>query len=161
MSHVSTTWKLRSTTTCIYKQAYFELIVMDVCLCGEMDVGMSRPETIYDVVDLPVNVAGGAFKPYRRDPAGEEVGLVVSPSGSGNANKRMVELLRKRARTGRSDDADDGKGRSYRHMINERQRREKMRQSYSELHSLLPSGSKVPIFLFTFFVLRCHTINQI
>lgn len=126
-------------------------MVMDVCLHEEMDMGVSWPETIFDLVDLPVNATGGAFEPYRRDPAAEEGGLVVSPGGSGNANKRMIELLRKRARTGRSDDADDGNGRSYRHMINERQRREKMKQSYSELHSLLPPGSKVPISYSPFF----------
>lgn len=136
-------------------------MVLEVCLYEEMDMGVSQPETYFDLVDLPVNAAGGAFEPYRRDPAAEEGGLVVSPSGSGNANKRMIELLRKRARTGRSDDADDGNDRSYRHMINERQRREKMKLSYSELHGLLPPGSKVPIFLFTFFFFHCHTINQI
>lgn len=124
---------------------------LDVCLYEEMDMGVSQPETYFDLVDLPVNAAGGASEPYWRDPAAQEGGLAVSSSGSGYANERMIELLGKRARTGRSDDADDGNGRSYRHMINERQRRERMKLSYSELHALLPPGSKVPIFLFTFY----------
>ncbi|PSS15973.1 Transcription factor bHLH92 like [Actinidia chinensis var. chinensis] len=64
----------------------------------------------------------------------------VAKSINGSMNKRMIEFLRRNwnslART------TERRERGYQHMINERMRREKQKQSYSALHSLLPPGTK-------------------
>ncbi|GFZ08776.1 hypothetical protein Acr_20g0005840 [Actinidia rufa] len=68
----------------------------------------------------------------------------VPKSSSRNVNKRMIEFMRRNwnppATTERTEIDEREKG--FRHMINERMRREKEKHSYSALHSLLPPGTK-------------------
>ncbi|XAR57348.1 hypothetical protein NMG60_11025463 [Bertholletia excelsa] len=59
----------------------------------------------------------------------------------GNVHRRMVEMLR-RMWMPMPAPAAEGRENCYRHMMNERMRREKQKLSYSALHSLLPRGTK-------------------
>lgn len=86
-----------------------------------------------------------AFVPYTSRPITEK-GL-DKPPNSMNMNKRMVQFLRKSwaPATARIVTGDDCKERGFRHMLNERMRREKQKQSYMALHSMLPTGAKVGV----------------
>ncbi|CAL8989870.1 unnamed protein product [Prunus brigantina] len=83
-----------------------------------------------------------AFVPYTSRPITEK-GL-DKPPNSINMNKRMVEFLRKSwaPATARIVTGEDCRERGFRHMLNERMRREKQKQSYMALHSMLPTGAK-------------------
>ncbi|XP_059630411.1 transcription factor bHLH92 [Cornus florida] len=65
-------------------------------------------------------------------------------TGLNNRNliKRMIDLLIRRSRTPLIKGKEHDTERSCRHMINERMRREKQKQSYLALHSVLPPGTK-------------------
>ncbi|XVF66557.1 hypothetical protein PTKIN_Ptkin10aG0046400 [Pterospermum kingtungense] len=97
-----------------------------------------------DPVDVPPAASPSAFVTYSDTPR-IEVGL-DSVSGfnngmnSGNMNKRMIEFLRKSWIT-KTDETKE-KERCFRHMMNERMRREKQKQCYFALHSKLPLGTK-------------------
>ena len=99
----------------------------------------------YETTPAPP-VSRSAFVPYPNTPR-IELGL-ESASGcnngvnSGNMNKRMIEFLRKSWPT-TTETKDAEKERCFRHMMNERMRREKQKQSYFALHSVLPLGTKV------------------
>ncbi|XP_019180456.1 PREDICTED: transcription factor bHLH92 isoform X2 [Ipomoea nil] len=72
------------------------------------------------------------------------VGSKGDGSGSsrdGNANKRMVEFLGKMWKPALQT-MQTAQERVHRHMINERMRRERQKQSYLALHRLLPLGTK-------------------
>lgn len=94
---------------------------------------------------LPVNQS--AFVQYSSRPRSEfGPGIQSSGSSVGNMNKRMIEFLRRSwPGTGRSGNGggEPEKERTYRHMMNERVRREKQRLSYLALQSMLPMGNKV------------------
>ncbi|GLT42212.1 hypothetical protein SLA2020_162260 [Shorea laevis] len=79
-----------------------------------------------------------AFVPYVKT-TGNEFGLVKNGMNlkSGNMNKRMIEFLRRNFWTRETE-----RERCFRHMMNERTRREKQKRSYSALHSVLPLGTK-------------------
>ncbi|KAL4200025.1 hypothetical protein AMTRI_Chr03g147640 [Amborella trichopoda] len=79
----------------------------------------------------------GAFAPYTGIFLARKTGL----SGTRNLNKRMIELLRAIWASNNSG-AGSLESQSHRHMMKERQRREKMKQSYLLLHSMLPPRSK-------------------
>ncbi|XP_061992022.1 transcription factor bHLH92 [Rosa rugosa] len=85
-----------------------------------------------------------AFVPYTEAPESGEP--TNSGSNSMNMNKRMLRFLRKNypPSTARIEigEEEHGKEKGFRHMINERMRREKQKQSYFALHSLLPNGTK-------------------
>ncbi|XP_022748978.1 transcription factor bHLH92-like [Durio zibethinus] len=91
-------------------------------------------------------VSRSAFAPYQNTPLRIELGL-ESASGSnngvnsGNTNKRMIEFLRKSWHA-MTETKDTEKERCFRHMMNERMRREKQKQSYLALHSMLPPRTK-------------------
>ncbi|XP_047335785.1 transcription factor bHLH92-like [Impatiens glandulifera] len=60
-----------------------------------------------------------------------------------NVNRRMVEFLRRTWSPPAPAPAEmEVRERGYRHMINERIRREKQKESYSTLRGLLPNGTK-------------------
>ncbi|KAJ9700559.1 hypothetical protein PVL29_006051 [Vitis rotundifolia] len=80
-----------------------------------------------------------AFAPYRSQPIPGDGG--VGGSNRRNMNRRMMELLRGNWSAIRYAGQPD-RGRSYRHMLRERARRENQKQSYLALHSLLPHGTK-------------------
>ncbi|XVE81757.1 hypothetical protein DITRI_Ditri15bG0091200 [Diplodiscus trichospermus] len=90
-------------------------------------------------------VSRSAFVPYQNTP---RVQLRLESAegcnngvNSGNMNKRMIEFLRKRWLSV-TETKDTEKERCFRHMMNERMRREKQKRSYFELHSMLPLGTK-------------------
>ncbi|XP_057957588.1 transcription factor bHLH92 [Malania oleifera] len=87
---------------------------------------------------LPVNRTA-----FERFPSHEFPRKTSQVSGSNlrNMNKRAIELLR-RNWVAAMESKEPDRGRSYRHMISERNRREKQKQSYLALHSLLPHGTK-------------------
>ncbi|XVE65906.1 hypothetical protein DITRI_Ditri08aG0037400 [Diplodiscus trichospermus] len=91
-------------------------------------------------------VSPSAFVPYPNSPR-SKLRLESAPAGcnngvgSGNMNKRMIEFLRKSWAT-QIESKDSEKERCFRHMMNERMRRAKQKQSYSTLHSMLPLGTK-------------------
>ncbi|XP_010522499.1 PREDICTED: transcription factor bHLH92 isoform X2 [Tarenaya hassleriana] len=104
----------------------------------------------YEVVGEETNASvakQSAFRPYTRNP---ERGSPDKPAGGGggttaeaekNLKKRMVDLMRSNWEEKRKA-AAPARERCRRHMMNERVRREKQRQSYFALHSLLPAGTK-------------------
>ncbi|KAK8507279.1 hypothetical protein V6N13_070065 [Hibiscus sabdariffa] len=82
-----------------------------------------------------------AFVPYSGIHLGSERSVVSGGRSCGNLNKRVVGFLKKSWPA--AVDAKDGeKGRCFRHMMNERMRREKQKSSYFALHSMLPHGTK-------------------
>ncbi|XP_010522498.1 PREDICTED: transcription factor bHLH92 isoform X1 [Tarenaya hassleriana] len=107
----------------------------------------------YEVVGEETNASvakQSAFRPYTRNP---ERGSPDKPAGGGggttaeaekNLKKRMVDLMRSNWEEKRKA-AAPARERCRRHMMNERVRREKQRQSYFALHSLLPAGTKVKL----------------
>uniref|UniRef100_A0A0D3E6A2 Uncharacterized protein n=1 Tax=Brassica oleracea var. oleracea TaxID=109376 RepID=A0A0D3E6A2_BRAOL len=78
-----------------------------------------------------------AFRSYVRDT--EQT--MVSSSSSVNVNKRMLNLLRKIWEENKNALAPE-KERCRQHMMKERTRRMKQKQSYLALHSLLPFATK-------------------
>uniref|UniRef100_A0A1J3IWW6 Transcription factor bHLH92 n=1 Tax=Noccaea caerulescens TaxID=107243 RepID=A0A1J3IWW6_NOCCA len=78
-----------------------------------------------------------AFRSYVMD---TEQRMMLS-SSTVNVKRRMVNLLRKNWEEKKNAAAPE-KERSRRHMMKERTRREKQKQSYLALHSLLPSATK-------------------
>ncbi|KAL7220236.1 hypothetical protein ACSBR2_013157 [Camellia fascicularis] len=91
---------------------------------------------------LPVKQS--AFVRYKERPIleggfGSESWVVKLNNQS--VNKRMIEFLRKNW-SPMMESKDSDRERSYRHMINERLRRERQKHSYSGLRSLLPPGTK-------------------
>lgn len=57
---------------------------------------------------------------------------------------RFLGSMEMAVRPGNSDERT-GRSRGFRHMMRERERREKLSQAYAELHSMLSCTSKVPI----------------
>ncbi|EOY05904.1 hypothetical protein QUC31_016541 [Theobroma cacao] len=97
----------------------------------------------YEATPAPP-VRQSAFVPYPNTP---RIGLGLERAGcsngvnSGNMNKRMIEFLMKSWPTTR-ETRDTEQDRCFRHMMNERMRREKQKRSYCSLHSMLPPGTK-------------------
>jgi hypothetical protein len=90
-------------------------------------------------------VSQSAFAAYAEKPR-IEFGSGSSGGDDGrncvNVNKRMIDFLR-RSWHPRIETEEPEKERCFRHMMNERLRREKQKQSYMALHSMLPFGTKV------------------
>ncbi|CAK7327189.1 unnamed protein product [Dovyalis caffra] len=90
----------------------------------------------------PVNRS--AFVPYvSRHGVGSEISVERSSEGAHptNMNKRRIEFMRKSCPVTIGTQEPDSK-RCYRHMMSERVRRERERNGYLALHSLLPLGTK-------------------
>lgn len=83
-----------------------------------------------------------AFRSYVRN----DEQRMVSSSSLVNVKRRMVNLLRKNWEEKKTL-AVPGNERCRRHMMKERTRREKQKQSYLALHSLLPLPTKVQTLL--------------
>ncbi|XP_015887823.3 transcription factor bHLH92 [Ziziphus jujuba] len=68
----------------------------------------------------------------------------ISNVNTMNMNKRMIEFWKRICprRIGNGTEQELERERCYRHMMCERMRREKQKQSYSALHSVLPIGTK-------------------
>lgn len=89
---------------------------------------------------LPVNQS--AFVAYANRPRSEFPSQNAGDgSNSLSANKRMIEFLRKIQPAKMEPPEHDGE-RGHRHMINERMRREREKQNYLALHSMMPPGTK-------------------
>lgn len=90
---------------------------------------------------LPVNQS--AFVAYANRPGTEFVSQNAgNGSNSLSANKRMIQFLRK-IQPAKMEHPEHDSERGHRHVINERMRRERERQNYLALHSMLPPGTKV------------------
>jgi hypothetical protein len=63
----------------------------------------------------------------------------------------MVAFLRKSLPLERNKVAECERERGFKHMISERMRRQRQRQCCSNLHSVLPQGTKVCIYIQTIF----------
>ncbi|KAK9288402.1 hypothetical protein L1049_016858 [Liquidambar formosana] len=93
-------------------------------------------------------VKQSAFVQYQNIPIGGfRLENSAVNSNDRNMNKRMMELLRRRGCTSASAPAvierrEPERERCFRHMINERMRREKHKESFQALHSMLPLGTK-------------------
>ncbi|KAK1272067.1 hypothetical protein QJS04_geneDACA013135 [Acorus gramineus] len=59
-----------------------------------------------------------------------------------NIHKRLIGFFKSAANSSPGTDLTARSGRCYQHKIRERQRRVKLGQSYSDLHAMLPPGSK-------------------
>ncbi|GAA0148826.1 hypothetical protein LIER_08162 [Lithospermum erythrorhizon] len=69
-----------------------------------------------------------------------------------NMNKRMIEFLKKSWEPQVSNAGiSNEKERAYKHMINERMRRDKEKKNYQALHKILPLGTKVSLMGTSFF----------
>lgn len=89
-------------------------------------------------VDPPVSES--AFAAYAEKP---RIGFGSGSSGGVNVNKRMIDFLRRSWHPRIETTEEPEKERCFRHMMNERLRRETQKQSYMALHSMLPFGTKV------------------
>jgi hypothetical protein len=78
-----------------------------------------------------------AFVQYRDQPK-----ISFLEENSNTMNKRMVAFLRKSLPLERNKVAECERERGFKHMISERMRRQRQRQCCSNLHSVLPHGTK-------------------
>ena len=109
-------------------------------------------DSLWYIEGNPVNRS--AFEPYREKPRNEFVQEnAFSGSKKMNMNKRMIEFLRGRSfNMIENNERELEKERCFRHMMNERTRREKQKQSYMTLHSMLPMGTKVNLYQYKLFI---------
>ncbi|XP_073126899.1 transcription factor bHLH92 [Henckelia pumila] len=83
-----------------------------------------------------------AFSTYTNEP------INIASNGSttrGNANKRMIQFLKKNWKTSNTTAGEIfmiSRGRGKKHVIGERLRRKKHKRCYEALHELLPPGTK-------------------
>ncbi|XP_072977991.1 transcription factor BHLH148-like [Typha angustifolia] len=121
---------------------------------GDMPMWAFSPEVPLDFIpaipDLPAAkeeamLRGSAFEKYIKPEFGQTTECSSSGLGRGsgpnNIHRRVIELLRKIPRTPEDSRGVEG-SRGFRHMMRERQRREKLSQSYADLYSMLSSRSK-------------------
>lgn len=104
---------------------------MELYFSEFVDYGVEEQLPWFDVA-LEVNQS--AFVKFKDQPR------KAFPLNNQNLNKKMVDFLKK-SWIG-SVGVETEKERNHKHMINERMRREKEKQSYIELHNLLPNGTK-------------------
>ncbi|OMO54753.1 hypothetical protein CCACVL1_27602 [Corchorus capsularis] len=98
----------------------------------------------------PPPVSQTAFLPYSNIPRiefGQQSAAATGCNGgmmmtSGNMNKKMIEFLMKSWSKPNTETRNSERERSFKHMMNERVRREKQKQSYFALHAKLPRGTK-------------------
>ncbi|KAE8714617.1 40S ribosomal protein S15-like isoform 1 [Hibiscus syriacus] len=83
-------------------------------------------------------ISTGSFQPYSLTPRVETAGC----NNAGNMNKRMIEYLRTIDQVSKTTAKDDDKQRNVKHKLNERQRREKEKNCYFALYSMLAPGTK-------------------
>ncbi|XP_058105493.1 transcription factor bHLH92 [Magnolia sinica] len=86
-------------------------------------------------------VIQSAFVQYTRPGTGFSLENLNFPLNHRNSNRRMIEILRA-MRAMPVENREPESSQCYRHMINERHRREKMRQNYTDLHLMLPPRTK-------------------
>ncbi|KAJ0262598.1 Transcription factor bHLH92 [Hirschfeldia incana] len=107
-------------------EKFWDMIAGDVSCNGDGDKTVSVPNR-------------SAFRSYVRD---NEQMMVSSSSSTVNVKRRMLDLLRKNWEEKKIVAVVPEKERCRRHMMKERTRREKQKQSYLALHSLLPLATK-------------------
>ncbi|KAK1272068.1 hypothetical protein QJS04_geneDACA013136 [Acorus gramineus] len=108
----------------------------------DTDILWSFPSDCLDIGildDDPLIGRRTAFAPYRGG------GGPISSDRSvreENIHKRLIGFFKRAANSSPGIDRTARSGRCYQHMMRERQRRVKLAQSYSDLHAMLPPGSK-------------------
>ncbi|KAJ3673331.1 hypothetical protein LUZ60_006705 [Juncus effusus] len=126
---------------------YYPFQLEDQLFHGEIMMSMSAfsPELTFDAlvpnlvpVEQPVPVLRrSAFEQY----VNQEMTNFVGNFGN-NINKRMIGMLRKMKKDKEEKRGSPECSRGFKHMMRERQRREKLSQSYSDLYGILSSRSK-------------------
>ncbi|XP_047178771.1 transcription factor bHLH92 [Vigna umbellata] len=116
-------------------------------LLGEIFWDQLLPTDQSDVVQNSRIIKAEAFPPatqsaflqYRDLPRRNNP---LNGSNSESMSKRMLAFLRKSSPVERNNVEENERDRSFRHMINERMRRQRQRQCCLALHSILPHGTK-------------------
>lgn len=113
----------------------------------------------YDLDDLddeifwpsepPVPMPQSSFVPYTKPSAWYSYTGNENSSKRPNAHKRMIDFLRRIPKNKANNNTTEFENdKNYRHRMNERLRREKEKNTFGALHSLLPPGTKVMYYLF-------------
>ncbi|XP_077247582.1 basic helix-loop-helix (bHLH) DNA-binding superfamily protein [Tasmannia lanceolata] len=113
---------------------------MDLFFQDEILFDTLWPEIHQIQTDKP-EARQSAFVPYTRPSDEFSLENWNSKPNRPNLIKRAIEILRT-IQANRFRNKEPKNNRCYRHMMSERQRRDKMRKSYSDLHSMLPPGTK-------------------
>jgi hypothetical protein len=95
-----------------------------------------------------VEPPGSAFRGYEGAAAGPEV--IVAGAGQGVDALGVVQADRDQCRTKEEVGSAVESSRGFRHMMRERQRREKLSQSYADLYAMVAARSKVSVLLVRF-----------
>lgn len=113
------------------------------------DLDLTAPHLALPPPELPLPVVPrSAFVRYVRPETGVSTDCSSSwVSNERNIHRRVIGLLRRIPRERPEENRMVGGGgecsRGFRHMMRERQRRERLSQSYADLRSMLPYISKV------------------
>ncbi|KAJ4764645.1 Basic helix-loop-helix (bHLH) DNA-binding family protein [Rhynchospora pubera] len=108
-------------------------------LSPEVNFDLTGFELLPEPVEPPPVACRHAFEKYVRP---NESVIPVSGGNCGdNIHKRIIATLRNMKREMREGKAAES-SRGFRHMMRERQRREKLSQSYADLYAMLASRSK-------------------
>ncbi|KAK1287601.1 hypothetical protein QJS10_CPB19g01144 [Acorus calamus] len=105
----------------------------------ELDLLWPLPFDYLDIGAPPDPIGRTAFAPYTSN---QPNAGPPTAAPSENIHKRVIGFLSSTTTSNPRPNRMVGTGRSYRHMIQERQRRVKLSQCYADLHAMLPSGSK-------------------
>ncbi|XP_078178206.1 transcription factor BHLH148-like [Carex rostrata] len=108
-------------------------------LSPEVNFDLTGFEFLPNPVEPPSVVCRSAFENYIR-PSGGVQSVFGSKCGN-NIHMRVIVMLRNMKKDTKENQAVES-SRGYRHMIRERQRREKLSQSYGNLYDVLSSRSK-------------------
>ncbi|XP_022958781.1 transcription factor bHLH92 [Cucurbita moschata] len=107
---------------------------------------LDAPISVPVPVSAPAQQQKSAFVPYLSRPNFriEQKNKLAAPAASNSVNKRVIEYWRKQWHEKKEAAAlgDLEREKCHRHMMNERTRREREKQSYLGVHSLLPKKTK-------------------
>lgn len=114
------------------------------------DCTAAFPELMQEIdppVAPPPPAHSSAFGRYARSEGAQMSECCSSETRSGgdggrNIHRRVIEMLRRIPKGEEPSGVETSRG--FRHMMRERQRREKLSQSYADLYSMIASRSKVP-----------------
>ncbi|XP_042443811.1 transcription factor BHLH148-like [Zingiber officinale] len=89
----------------------------------------------------PREVYRSAFRRYEGAHM-TECSISGAGTGGGNMHRRVVEMLKRISKAEEQAPSPVANSRGFRHMMRERQRREKLSQNYADLYSIIASRSK-------------------
>ncbi|KAG6469070.1 transcription factor BHLH148-like [Zingiber officinale] len=94
-----------------------------------------------EFVPPPPEVHRSAFRRYEGEQM-SECSISGAGTGGGNMHRRVVEMLKRISKAEEQAPSPVANSRGFRHMMRERQRREKLSESYAGLYSMIASKSK-------------------